>query len=283
LVAPEAELQPAYAGIDRTVCSDTAHLQAIVLNNNVKGTWSVINKNTVLDTPNEDFTIAAHLEGGENKFIWTVSKGRCKAYSKDTLALRRIIQPLVTADIFDLKPSLNTITGDVLNNDLFLDDITTNTDLQFKWLHLPAEGQFKAGEANGKFQYTLPLGLLKDVDWLYSICHPACIATCDSVKVTINNENTNIIAANTITPNGDGANDAFIVDELLTNPAAYPNNEIVILNRWGEVVFEAKPYNNDWDGSNKHRQPLPQGTYYYILRLDNNRGIILKGDITVLR
>lgn len=283
LVSPEAELQPAYAGIDRTVCSDTAQVQAILLNNNVKGTWSVINKNTVLDNPNEASTIVSHLEGGENKFIWTVSKGRCKAYSKDTLVLRRIIQPLVTADVFDLKPSVSAIIGDVLNNDLFFDDMDANKDLQFKWLRLPTEGQFTAGEANGKFQYTLPLGLLKDVDWLYSICHPACIATCDSVKVTINNQNTKIIAANTITPNGDGANDTFIVDELLTNPAAYPNNEIVILNRWGEVVFEAKPYNNDWDGANKYRQPLPQGTYYYILRLDNNRGIILKGDITVLR
>jgi hypothetical protein len=35
----------------------------------------------------------------------------------------------------------------------------------------------------------------------------------------------------------------------------------VVFNRWGEKVFEAKNYNNNWDGKN-----LPDGVYFYVLK-----------------
>jgi gliding motility-associated-like protein len=283
VISPEKELSRAYAGLDRTVCGDTVSLQAIIVNPNITGKWSVLGKMPLIEAATQPITSASKLEAGDNFFVWTVSKGRCKLYDADTLLVRRIVPPVVTADVFDLKANTNVVAGDVLNNDLFSDDAASNKKLQFKWLNIPAVGQFKAGDANGKFQFTMPLGVLSDIKWAYSICHPACLSKCDSVKVTINNQNTTIIVANTITPNGDGANDSFIIDELLNNPTTYPNSEIVIVNRWGDEVFAAKPYNNDWSGNNNNGQPLPTGTYYYILRMDVGRGIILKGGITVLR
>ena len=88
---------------------------------------------------------------------------------------------------------------------------------------------------------------------------------------------------NTITPNDDGLNDVFVFDILAQNPNDYVNNEFVIFNRWGDVVYESKPYNNDWGGTNQNGKPLTEGTYYYILRLDFASGLILKGDVTILR
>lgn len=62
------------------------------------------------------------------------------------------------------------------------------------------------------------------------------------------------------TPNGDGINDTFSI--------AHPDNiklEIQIFNRWGNVVYESKDYQNDWDGKGSGSflgKQLPNGTYY---------------------
>ena len=87
---------------------------------------------------------------------------------------------------------------------------------------------------------------------------------------------------NAITINGDGFNDTFIVPILEAEPDEHPDNEIVIFNRWGDVVHRASPYMNDWDGTS-NGQLLPEGTYYYVLRLDVSEGRGIKGKITILR
>ncbi len=81
---------------------------------------------------------------------------------------------------------------------------------------------------------------------------------------------------NTITPNGDGANDKFIVRGL----EKYPENEITIINRWGNHVFEQKNYQQNWDGKG-----LNDGTYFYLIRVkdENGRWQDFKGYIMILR
>jgi gliding motility-associated-like protein len=88
---------------------------------------------------------------------------------------------------------------------------------------------------------------------------------------------------NAITPNGDGRNDLFIFPILEKDVHAFPHSELVIFNRWGDVVYQAAPYLNDWDGKNKNGKKLVEGTYYYVLRLDVREGKTQKGDITILR
>ena len=67
------------------------------------------------------------------------------------------------------------------------------------------------------------------------------------------------------TPNGDGQNDTFIINGI----EAYPNNNLIIYNRWGNVVYEKAGYKNEWDGISNLRKvgssSLPVGTYYYQL------------------
>ena len=88
---------------------------------------------------------------------------------------------------------------------------------------------------------------------------------------------------NGITPNGDGKNDFFIIPIIEQQPAAFPNSELTIFNRWGDIIYEVTPYNNDWNGNNNTGSPIPEGTYYYVLRLDTREGEIIKGDVTILR
>lgn len=78
---------------------------------------------------------------------------------------------------------------------------------------------------------------------------------------------------NVFSPGGDGYNDYFKVP-FIDN---YPNNLVLIFNRWGKKVFEGNNYKGDWDGDN-----LPSGTYYYVVSapsLDKP----LKGAITLIR
>jgi gliding motility-associated-like protein len=70
---------------------------------------------------------------------------------------------------------------------------------------------------------------------------------------------------------------------VINNLEKFPGNELIVFNRWGDILYKAKPYNNDWEGTNQNGQPLPEGTYYYVLRLNINDGKVLKGDITILR
>mgnify|MGYP000737118872 CR=1 FL=1 len=88
---------------------------------------------------------------------------------------------------------------------------------------------------------------------------------------------------NAITPNGDGKNDFFKIPIIEQMPDAFPNSELIIFNRWGDIIFQTSPYNNDWNGENDTGNPVPGGTYYYVLRLNTREGEVIKGDVTVLR
>lgn len=68
-----------------------------------------------------------------------------------------------------------------------------------------------------------------------------------------------------ISPNGDGINDLFIVPQLYSL-----QGELIIWNRWGDIVFESDAYENNWDGTCQTslclgHNVLPQGTYFYSL------------------
>ena len=65
-----------------------------------------------------------------------------------------------------------------------------------------------------------------------------------------------------MTPNNDGDNDAFVIPCL----DAYPDNEIRVYNRWGDLVYRKNGYANDWEGT-YNGQVLPVGTYFYIIDL----------------
>jgi gliding motility-associated-like protein len=62
---------------------------------------------------------------------------------------------------------------------------------------------------------------------------------------------------NVITPNSDGINDLFEIENLPEN------TEVIILNRWGNVVFSSSNYQNNWDGKDTSGKELVDGVYTY--------------------
>lgn len=77
------------------------------------------------------------------------------------------------------------------------------------------------------------------------------------------------------TPNGDGLNDTFVIEGIETSP----ENELSIYNRWGVEVFRQKNYDNSFAGQSNGRvtinesRQLPEGTYYYVLKLRDREDI----------
>jgi gliding motility-associated-like protein len=82
---------------------------------------------------------------------------------------------------------------------------------------------------------------------------------------------------NTFTPNGDNVNDTWYIENI----EEYPDCEIEIYNRNGNLVYKKKNYQNDWDGKyNGHN--LPAATYFFILKPGSGKDVI-KGDVTIIR
>lgn len=93
----------------------------------------------------------------------------------------------------------------------------------------------------------------------------------DSIEVNMqasNPDKCGLIVPSGFTPNNDGMNDLFYIKGL----SEYPENELTIFNRWGETVFQATNYKNDWNGKPMNKTLLsgtdelvPNDTYYFVL------------------
>ncbi|MCW3083646.1 MAG: hypothetical protein JWP12_1012 [Bacteroidetes bacterium] len=103
-----------------------------------------------------------------------------------------------------------------------------------------------------------------------------CINT-DAVTVNVIIPVFNGMVANLISPNGDGINDSWYIQDL----SSFPDNEVHIYNIYGNEVYTKKGYANDWKGT-YNGADLPDGTYYYTLKLDSSN-LVIKGSIDLVR
>jgi gliding motility-associated-like protein len=110
---------------------------------------------------------------------------------------------------------------------------------------------------------------------IYKVCNGSVCATAtvnvDVIAIDV------VEVPKVVTPNGDGFNDVLEVKGI----SKYPNNSLIIFNRWGSEVFRAAPYNNDWDGRSTGKLTIgkgtdakvPVGTYFYIMKLEGGKEI----------
>jgi gliding motility-associated-like protein len=82
---------------------------------------------------------------------------------------------------------------------------------------------------------------------------------------------------NAFSPNGDGINDTWMIQYLDT----YPGCTVDVYNRYGQVIFHSTGYSRPWDGR-MNGQPLPIGTYYWIIDPKNGRRQV-SGSVTIIR
>lgn len=80
------------------------------------------------------------------------------------------------------------------------------------------------------------------------------------------------------TPDGDAQNEFFVIRGI----SNYPDNQVTIYNRWGNIIYQMKGYDNSWNGiSDKGDGKVTQGTYYYVLELNKDDEAARKGYIVI--
>jgi gliding motility-associated-like protein len=150
-----------------------------------------------------------------------------------------------------------------------------NAVLQFdyekgKWSVVSGTGIF-SDSTNAKSQVSsLSVGKNK---FRWTVTNNACPSVSDSVFVNVGD----VAVQTLITPNMDGKNDYLI----LKKNNAVDKIEIIIFDRRGVEVYNNTDYDNSWNGVDQKGKPLPEDTYFYVVRSDS--GTSLSGYILIRR
>ena len=88
-----------------------------------------------------------------------------------------------------------------------------------------------------------------------------CVAR---VQAMVPNYCRQVAVAEGLSPNGDGLNDYWYISGL----DDYPDNTVQVFDQWGSLVYEQQGYKNDWDGKSKGGSRLPDGNYFYLVKLN---------------
>jgi gliding motility-associated-like protein len=126
--------------------------------------------------------------------------------------------------------------------------------------------------------------LLFSGEYTLSVSVGECYSIPTSVNITvINCDTVDFFIPEGFSPNSDEINDLFVIRGIEN----YSSNDFVVFNRWGDPVFDAQPYTNNWDGTTSKgisigTNVLPVGTYFYVLHLGDGSPV-LKGTIYLNR
>lgn len=107
----------------------------------------------------------------------------------------------------------------------------------------------------------------------WTVTNGVCPPVSDLVIIKV----INLLIPTLITPNQDNRNDYFILRGLET----LGRTELVIFDRRGLKVYENMDYDNSWEGLDYNSNPLPDDTYFYVLKAAN--GVSLSGYIVIRR
>lgn len=109
--------------------------------------------------------------------------------------------------------------------------------------------------------------------------HIGCSDTIDQIiQVTPDHI---IHVPNTFTPDGDQFNEVFLIRGVGIDADEY---ELLIFNRWGEVIFESRDINHGWDGRHNNKQ-VQDGVYVWKINYKDKTGKkhFQVGHVTVLK
>lgn len=99
----------------------------------------------------------------------------------------------------------------------------------------------------------------------------------DDVTVVVNEP---ITIPNTFTPNGDGYNDTWVIQNI----ESFPSAKVIVFDRWGQKIFNVVGYTQEkqWNGTFNGLR-LPEGVYFYVIDLNTGgKKDIYQGSLTVV-
>jgi len=174
------------------------------------------------------------------------------------------IKPIVVSSypILNLNPNYFMIKGESLKLDSYY---YYGTNLKFLW----TPNSYLSSDTDPYPVTQSPA----DITYSLSLTGSSGCSVTESTLVKV----VKLVVPNAFSPNGDGINDEWEI-AFLKN---YPNCSVEVYNRYGQIVFRSIGYNKNWNGS-YNNQPLPLGTYYYIIKTSPIANP-LSGSVTILR
>ena len=187
-------------------------------------------------------------------------------------------QNLLAVPDMAVTPKNTGVEMDLIANDI-IRGITGNRSALagFEILDNPDFGQLTYDDFFAKVTYKPEHDYCGIDTFTYRITDTAGLRSSALVKVNILCDK--VLVYNGISPNNDGRNDVWHIPGI----ELYPDNEVRVFNRWGNLVYEKKGYSNAeaWDGAwDGHF--LPDGAYFYIIDLGDGAKP-LSGYLQILR
>ena len=253
------------AGSNQFVCNNEncTFLTASPLAGFESGLWTSIPPGPVFSLPGNDTTKVCGLKPGKNVFAWTTNQDTCGNDSRDTVEVYYEVFPTAFDDFVSVDFG-DTVHVHVLPNDVLPTNFTVEITVP------PVTGSILAIPATGVYVYRPQSGFTGTEVMTYRICNTQCPDACSFATVTFQVGGApDCFIPTIITPNGDGFNDMFQIPQECTLGEGSAELEVTIFNQWGDHVFYAKPYLNDWGGTNGG-QELPAGTYYFVVKLNED-------------
>lgn len=128
----------------------------------------------------------------------------------------------------------------------------------------------------GRTVYDLAAGM-----YTVTVSTSACSLTQEFEIIRGSKAACEVIFLNAFSPNDDGINDTWVIQNIENE--AFRDNEVEIFNRWGEMIWSAKNYDNTgvvWNGVTDKGVRLISGTYFYIATVND---ILYKGYIEITK
>ena len=235
------------AGDDASVCGLETNMNASASFGS--GQWSATND---LDIASVDASnTAVHVSApGTYEMHWTVANGQCTS-TDNVLLTFHIPEQLGDVDAgpdesWNIKRSF-TLQG--------VADGATGSN----WTFLGGSGSIVHPEELSTEVKDLGIG---SNTFMLSAWVGACPARSDTVILVVHD----LFIPSGYSPNGDGVNDNFEIIGI----DVYRDNELVVFNRWGQVVYQAVGYANEWNGRGTTGSLLLDDTYFYVLKFNGD-------------
>ncbi len=141
-----------------------------------------------------------------------------------------------------------------------LSNSTNPSNYTFQWTHL------NTGTIYNSQNVANPVSISGFNTYVVNVTNPWCQFATDTVVVfkEMDLSDFPVIIPNAITPNGDGKNDEWIIENI----EYYPDAIINVYNKWGQLVYSGRGNHKPWDGTYKGRI-LPPGSYMYSIKISD--------------
>lgn len=241
---------------------DGDSLTATLVNSTQNGTLIFNSNGSFSYTPNALFT-------GIDSFVYTLCDTATPPLCDTALVTITVLKlnrpPFAQDDTASVNQG-ETVSKNVLINDTDpdLSDLLSVSLIS----QAPLHGSVSIA-LDGNYSYTADDIYFGLDSFAYEVCDDnTAMKQCDIAVVRITIIETPITVPNAFSPDGDNINDKFIIKRIQT----FPNNELQVYNRWGQLVYQKTSYDNSWDGKSNvgtDNSALPSGSYFYIVHFND--------------